>query len=50
MTLDELYKAKGEAITWIEVWQARLNDFNKQIVDELNKGKTDKKNSPTEIP
>lgn len=41
MTLAELYQAKGEAITQIEIWQAKLNDVNRQIVDQINKQKSE---------
>ena len=37
MKLGELYQQKGEAVTQIEVWQARLQNINKQIIDTLNK-------------
>lgn len=37
MTLKELYEAKGQAITEIEIWQAKLADVNRQIIDMINK-------------
>lgn len=36
MTLDELFKAKGELIWTIEVAQAKLQEINKQIFNLLN--------------
>lgn len=37
MTIEELYKQKGELITAIEVSQARLKSVNERIVELLNK-------------
>ncbi|OQB10449.1 MAG: hypothetical protein BWY21_00370 [Parcubacteria group bacterium ADurb.Bin216] len=36
MTLEELYKLKGELLTNIEIAQAKLQAVNKQIVALLN--------------
>lgn len=36
MTLDELFKAKGELIWTIEVAQAKLQEINKQLLSLLN--------------
>lgn len=41
-SLPNLYRAKGEAITEIEVWQAKLNQINQQIISELNKKQGEK--------
>lgn len=38
MTLDELFKAKGQLTTEIEIAQAKLQQVNKQIIDLINKG------------
>ena len=35
-TLKELYEAKGQAITEIEIWQAKLAEVNRQIVETMN--------------
>jgi len=39
MTIEELYRLKGEAVTQIEIWQAKLVDLNRQIVEILNNEK-----------
>ncbi len=36
MTLDELFKTKGELIWTIEVAQAKLQEINKQIFELLS--------------
>lgn len=38
-TLQELYAAKGELLTTIEIAQARLKQVNQALSDEFNKPK-----------
>ena len=35
--LNELYQAKGEAITNLEIWQGKINAINNEIRSELGK-------------
>lgn len=37
MKIEELYQQKGEAVTQIEIWQAKLHNINEQIISTLNK-------------
>lgn len=37
MNLDELYRVYGELVMSIKVNQAKLNDVERRIVEELNK-------------
>jgi hypothetical protein len=39
MSLEELYKAKGELITQIEIAQAKLQQINQEIIALINKPK-----------
>ena len=39
VALDELYKQKGEAVTQIEMWQAKLQNVNQQIIKRVNQSK-----------
>lgn len=36
MNMDELYKAKGQLTTEIEIAQAKLQQVNKLIIDSIN--------------
>ena len=37
MTLEELYKVKGELVTQLEITQAKLKQINQEIIAIMNK-------------
>lgn len=39
MTIDELYKEKGDLITQIEIANSKLLDINKKIIEIMNQPK-----------
>ena len=44
MTIDLLFKRKGELITTIEISQNKLQEVNKQIFEYLNNSNKEEKN------
>lgn len=36
MTLEEAYKLKGQAVTEIEIWQGKIVEANKVIIEDYN--------------
>jgi len=47
--LNELYRAKGEAMTNYEIWQGKINAINNEIRNELGKVGTMEKAKKEEV-
>lgn len=47
-SIDDLYRRKGEAVTQIEIWQAKLQTINQKIIEQLNR-RTEKSDQELDI-